>query len=109
LLRDSDADLNRDLYWHYPHYHAGGDSPYSAIRSGKWRLIEFHEDYGAELYDLSQDIGERTDLAEKLPALVDALRGKLHAWRESIDAQMPVENPNYDPNRATQVGRQRKR
>lgn len=109
LLRDSDADLNRDLFWHYPHYHAGGDSPYSAIRSGKWRLIEFHEDSGVELYDLSVDIGERTDLAEKLPALVDALRGKLHAWRASIDAQMPVENANYDPHRATQVGRQRKR
>ena len=28
LLRDADATLKREaLYWHYPHYHAGGDSP----------------------------------------------------------------------------------
>ena len=38
LLRDPTAELDRDLYWHYPHYHAGGDSPYSAIRSRNWRL-----------------------------------------------------------------------
>ena len=29
--------MDRDLFWHYPHYHAGGDSPYSAIRAGKWK------------------------------------------------------------------------
>ena len=63
LLRDSNSTLGRDLYWHYPHYHAGGDSPYSAIRSGAWRLIEFHEDGRVELYNLTQDIGERSNLS----------------------------------------------
>ncbi|MBP88883.1 MAG: sulfatase [Planctomycetaceae bacterium] len=109
LLRDSDAELNRNLYWHYPHYHAGGDSPYSAIRSGKWRLIEFHEDDRVELYDLLTDIGEQNDLTAKMPEQATKLRAKLHKWRDAIDAQMPVENANYDPQRATQVGRQKKR
>jgi arylsulfatase A-like enzyme len=107
LLRDPDAKLNRDLYWHYPHYHAGGDSPYGAIRSGKWRLVEFYEDDSVELYDLSKDIGEQNNLAAKMRSQADQMLAKLHAWRKSIDAQMPTANPNYDPNRATDVGQRR--
>ena len=56
--------IDRNLYWHYPHYHAGGDSPYSAIRSDSFRLIEFHEDDSVQLYNLANDIGEQNDLAD---------------------------------------------
>ncbi|MDA1054518.1 MAG: sulfatase [Planctomycetota bacterium] len=105
LLRDPSSKLDRDLFWHYPHYHAGGDSPYSAIRSGSWRLVEFHEDDRVELYNLADDLGEQHDLAATMPDKVTLLRDKLHAWREQVSAQMPTPNPNYDPTRATQVGR----
>jgi hypothetical protein len=48
--------LDRDaLYWHYPHYHPGGATPYSAIRAGDWRLVRFCEDGRQELYDLARD------------------------------------------------------
>lgn len=105
LLRDPTSTLHRDLYWHYPHYHAGGDSPYSAIRSGPWKLIEFHEHNGVELYNLTDDLGEQHDLAGTTPDKVTQLRDKLHAWREQMHAQMPTPNPNYDPARAAHVGR----
>lgn len=107
LLRDVSGTLDRDLFWHYPHYHAGGDGPYSAIRSGKFRLVEFHEDDSVQLYDLSSDLGEQTDLSSVMPDKAAELRGKLHRWRESIDAQMPTPNPDYDPARATVVRKQR--
>ena len=107
LLRDPTAELDRDLFWHYPHYHAGGDSPYSAIRSRNWRLIEFHEDKRLALYDLSNDIAEATDLAIKNPDRVAELKFKLAAWRTRVKAQMPITNPNYDPTRATEVERRR--
>ena len=29
LLENPAATIDRSLYWHYPHYHAGGDGPYS--------------------------------------------------------------------------------
>ncbi len=109
LLRESSTSLNRDLYWHYPHYHAGGDSPYSAIRSGDYRLIEFHEDGRTELYDLSKDIGEKANLATTMPGKVVELRVKLETWRGSIDAQMPTPNPNHDPKRASVVSRNRRK
>lgn len=103
LLRTPTATLDRDLYWHYPHYHAGGDSPYSAIRSGEWRLIEFHEDDSVELYNLADDLGEQNDLAEIMPDKVAELRTKLHTWRKQVGAQMPTPNPEYDPAQATTV------
>jgi arylsulfatase A-like enzyme len=67
LLRES-GGLKRDsLYWHYPHYHPGGATPYSALRQGDWKLIEFLEDDHVELYNLKADIGEQNDLAKTMP------------------------------------------
>ena len=100
LLEDPNASIDRNLYWHYPHYHAGGDGPYSAVRAGNFRLVEFHEDQSVQLFDLAKDLGEQTDLAAAMPKQVDALRKQLHQWRESVAAQMPTPNPNYDPKRA---------
>jgi arylsulfatase A len=90
--------LQRDtLYWHYPHYHPGGASPYGAVRSGDWRLIEFYEDGKVELYNLKEDVGESKDLAASQPQKRDELLNKLRKWRNDVGAQMPTPNPNYDP------------
>jgi arylsulfatase A-like enzyme len=99
LLRQSGA-LTRDaLYWHYPHYHPGGATPYGAVREGDFRLVEFYEDSRAELYNLKDDIGETQDLAAKLPEKTAALRQKLRDWHKQVGAQMPVPNPNHDPDK----------
>jgi arylsulfatase A-like enzyme len=68
------------LYWHYPHYHPGGATPYSAIRAGSWRLVHFYEDGRDELYDLARDPGEITDLAAKDPTRAAELKATLDAW-----------------------------
>jgi arylsulfatase A-like enzyme len=102
LLRQS-GKLKRDaIFWHYPHYQhyqLGGTTPYSAIRSDDFKLIEFHDDMRLELYNLRDDIGELHDLAKEMPAKVEELRTKLHHWRKEVGAQMPSRNPNYDPSR----------
>ncbi len=107
LLRNPETHLDRMLFWHYPHYHAGGDGPYSAVRDGNYRLIEFHEDNSVRLYDLDKDIGEQNDLSQTLPDKTASLLAALNRWRASIDAQMPTSNPDYDPRRATNVGKQK--
>jgi len=102
LLRGEAEQLDRDaLYWHYPHYHAGADQegPYGAVRARDWRLIEFYEDMRVELYNLRDDIGETRDLAGEEPRRVEELRGMLHSWRQSVGAQMPTPNPDYEPTR----------
>jgi len=98
LLRGSGTMKREAIFWHFPHYRGGGTLPYSAIREGDWKLIEFLEDMSVELYNLKLDIGETKDLAATMPDKVNALRKKLHDWRDQVGAQMLTPNPKYDPN-----------
>ena len=96
LLRGG-SRLSRDaIFWHYPHYHPGSATPYSAIREGDWKLIHFFEDDHVELYNLKNDLSEKSDLAASNAAKAAELRRKLTAWRTSVGAQLPVKNPAYD-------------
>jgi arylsulfatase A-like enzyme len=106
--------LDRDaVYWHYPHYHPGGATPYSAIRSGDFRLVHFYEDGRSELYDLRKDPGEAADLAAADPArtaaLKAALKARLDAWLADTGAQFPTANPDFDPDRDATAGGRRRR
>ncbi|HZL88283.1 MAG TPA: sulfatase [Pirellulaceae bacterium] len=101
LLADAAAEIPmRPLYWHYPHYHPGGAAPYGAVCDAGYRLVEFYEDGKVELYNLADDVGEKTDLAAKMPDKRNELLAKLHQWRTDVGAQMPLENPDYDASRA---------
>ncbi|MEW4567951.1 sulfatase [Tautonia sp. JC769] len=88
LLRGEDGAIDRDaLFWHYPHYSNQGGFPGGAIRSGAYKLIERFEDGRTHLYDLSQDPGERRDLAAVQPELAESLRGRLHRWYRDVGAE----------------------
>jgi len=108
LLKQTGKPARDAIYWHYPHYNIFPEKPYGAVRQGDYKLIEFDEDQRVELYDLGADLSETTNLAERMPERVAALRGKLAAWRKSVGAQMPVPNPDYDPAPAKPDGPKRK-
>lgn len=97
VLKGGAAPEREALYWHYPHYHPGGATPYSAARFGDWRLVEFFETGKVELYNLKDDVGEKTDLAAKEPERAAKLHAKLKAWRQAVGAQLPTPNPDHDP------------
>ncbi|NIA13942.1 MAG: sulfatase-like hydrolase/transferase [Nitrospiraceae bacterium] len=103
LLKGGKRLKRKNIYWHYPHYHHS--TPAGAVRAGDWKLIEFFEDGRLELYNLRDDIGETRNLAAEQPKRAEKLRKRLAAWRDSLDAAMPVPNPNHDPARATEWGR----
>lgn len=91
--------LDREaIYWHYPHYHGSTWTPGAAIRARDWKLIEFYETGKIELYNLANDIGEKNDLAKKMPEKAKQLHEMLKAWQKEIGAKMPKPNPNYKPN-----------
>jgi arylsulfatase A-like enzyme len=98
VLRGGTLDREA-IYWHYPHYHPGGATPYSAIRAGSWRLVHFYEDGHDELFDLANDPGETTDLAARETQRTARLKADIDAWLLDVGAQIPVKNPNADPNR----------
>lgn len=88
----------RALFWHYPHYHGSTWAPGSAIRQGDWKLIEFYEDGTGELYNLRDDLGERTNLALSQKEIAIRMHAELSAWRKATGAYIPQP---ADPAKAT--------
>lgn len=83
------------IYWHFPGYlGAGADSwrttPAGAIRVGDFKLLEFFEDNRLELYNLRDDVGQKTDLSTSMPDKTKELHGRLVAWRAEVKAPMPT-------------------
>ena len=109
-LLEGAASLGREaIYWHFPAYlqsYARNDEqrdplfrsrPCSIIRAGDYKLHEYFEDGGLELYNLREDIGESKDLSKSMPKKVKELHGMLKSWRAGIKAPVPDQlNPVYD-------------
>lgn len=108
----SRPDLNqRPLFFHFPFYleayQVGGDDsrddlfrtrPGSVVIKNGWKLHHYFEDDAYELYDLTNDPGERIDLVNLAPDKKEELKGILHAWRTENKAPILTErNPAYDP------------
>ena len=100
MLKQEAKIKPRSIYWHYPNYiganHPGGARPCSVIRKGNWKLIESLEENRAELYNLKDDLGEKENLAMRMPKKTRQLRRMLEQWRNEAQVQMPERNPDFD-------------
>ncbi|HAH98546.1 MAG TPA: hypothetical protein DCO70_04370 [Verrucomicrobiales bacterium] len=100
MLKQEAKIKPRSIYWHYPNYiganHPGGARPCSVIRKGNWKLIESLEENRAELYNLKDDLGEKENLAMRMPKKTRQLRLLLEQWRNEAQVQMPKHNPDFD-------------
>lgn len=104
LLKGEKDTLEREaLYWHFP-TSQWTRSPMGSIRKGNYKLIEHFNDGSIELFDLDDDIGETINLVYKKPERAKELLDDLKVWRESLGAQMPTPNPDYDPLREKEFG-----
>jgi len=108
LLTQTGLIKERPLFWHFPIYLPEGNSetrdpkfrtrPGSVVRYGAWKLHEYFEDGGFELYNLKHDIGEKHDLAGTEPEKVKELHHMLRAWHKQTGAPLPSKtNPKYKP------------
>lgn len=92
IMADNDNVLDREsLFWHVPGYLVSGGRrlvPASIIRKGKWKLTYTYENQEFNLYDLSTDIGESTDLSAENPKLVLSMGTELLNWLEDVDAPL---------------------
>lgn len=107
ILASSKRKLNkRPLFWHFPVYLEAGNiecqdvlfrtRPGSAIRLGKWKLIQYFENNDIELFDLKKDIAEKHNLAKERPLKVQELSNLLEKWRTDTHAPVPnTLNPFY--------------
>ncbi len=125
LLKGQGSLDRQAIFWHFPGYlntpvlrgreldvRTGFRSrPVSVIHKGDWKLHLYHEEWqldggraklaennAVELYNLKDDIGERTNLANTDTAQRDELLDDLLAWHQSVGALLPKEpNPDYAP------------
>jgi len=108
----------RALFWHFPAYLQANRAaeriesrdplfrtrPCSIIRLGNWKLHQFFEDRGLELYHLQDDPGETTNLCEKFPQKKKELLSRLQQWQKNIKAPIPNQpNPAYDAQKEQQA------
>ena len=103
-------DQPRMLFWHFPAYlqsYKGvfdeqrdplfRSRPCSVIRKGNWKLIQFFESGDLELYDLSSDLSETTNVAQSNPATLDELFSEIKIWQAQTQAAIPrIANPAFD-------------
>jgi arylsulfatase A-like enzyme len=102
LLSKAGKLKKRALFWHYPHYHIEGATPYSAVRDGDWKLIHTIETNSYELYNLKSDISETKNLIDSEPKIADKLKKELEAWKKKVGAQMqPIRLQLLLPKKAT--------
>ncbi|MDF1823952.1 MAG: sulfatase [Verrucomicrobiales bacterium] len=113
LFKDPEAPLReRQFVWHFPYYHPESNyelapeeigindgyttktKPQSAIRVGDWKLIRFHENDNEELYDLSSDLTESSDLADTRPDIRKRLSKQLTDYLEEANARFATANPD---------------
>ena len=88
----------RSIYWHFPHYsNHGMHSPGGAIRSGRYKLLEYFENGTVQLFDLENDLGEQNDLSKTHPKKSEELRKDLEDWRKKVRAKMMKTNPTFNP------------
>lgn len=80
-LNGSDSEPpHENLFWR--------NGPNWAVREGDWKLTYAAKRYW--LYDLSEDIGEKTNLAGKRPEIVKRLTAKYEQWNSgNIDPAWP--------------------
>ncbi len=68
-------------------HHAVDRSPQSAIREGNYKLVKTWQENKLELFDLSKDLSEANNLADKMPEKTRELDEKLVSFLNSVDAE----------------------
>jgi arylsulfatase A-like enzyme len=70
----------RPLFWYFPRNHGSGTVPSSAVRMGDFKLIHFHKQKRAELYNLNEDPNETKDLSGHMPEKTAGMKKRLDDW-----------------------------
>ncbi|NWJ52514.1 MAG: sulfatase [Bacteroidetes bacterium] len=89
----SDPSKNRPLFWHYPNRWGEtgpGIGTFSSVRLNDWKLIYYHTSQKIELFNITNDISETKNLADKEQTMVKKLSKVLGEYLRKVNAQMPM-------------------
>ncbi|MGB5418362.1 sulfatase [Algibacter sp.] len=96
LLEGNNLEVNRPLYWHYPHYGNQGGEPTSIIQKEGWKLIHYWEDGHEELYKLPSTEEDDLNVLSKNSEIAIEMSGELLSWLIEVGAKYPEKDIQYD-------------
>ena len=79
-----------ELVIDFPPSDKDGQGPALAILLGDYKLIRIYETGERKLFNLSSDISERNDLAQKMPQKMAELDQRLTDYLNVVNAEMPT-------------------
>ena len=89
-------EVERSLYFHYPHFSPQGGWPGGVVLNGEYKLIQRYSDVDSvRLYNLAADPGEQLDQSELDPTKVQELQELLEEWKSYSGARPMKPNPDY--------------
>ena len=90
FLQGKVEQRNHHIYWAYQipgNFNTGGY--HVSVSGDRYKLVVTYN-YGKatshELYDLTNDLQEKTDLSKKLPQISNKLLSEVESWRKSVIA-----------------------
>ena len=86
ILEGRAPEMERTLFWRVT-----GARQQQAVRSGRWKLVV--DQARPLLFDLSSDIGERTDVIRQHVDVATKLQAALTAWQADVDAEAKQRQP----------------
>jgi len=102
-LTENKFDPSREVFTHYPVFHH--EQPMSALRKGDWKIVENLMSGEFELFNLKFDVNEMTDLKYSYTEKTAEMKVALSKWQRDTNAQNPVPNPDFDPEKRYEWGR----
>lgn len=95
LMGENRAAPHDALYWRF------GEQ--IALRQGDWKLLKVRGDKEPRLYNLRDDVGEKTDLASAQPDRVQKLQKLWDDWNQTLEAPRWVPAPQQAARRANRA------
>lgn len=96
IINNEEEINQRELFWHYPHYHGSAWKPGSALRIGDWKFVTHYESRTSELFNLKNDPGEKTDISRDNLAKTVEMKSILMKKLSETNAKFPEPNPYYN-------------
>ncbi|MCT4604277.1 MAG: sulfatase [Marinifilum sp.] len=84
LLGQKTEAPHEALYWRLLHH--------GAIRKGEWKMIWF-DDKAPKLYNLKEDIGEKSNISKQHPEILKELLNQYNGWQKELEDPIWRTNP----------------
>lgn len=95
LRPEGKCNRTNTYFLNFPHEHT--DAYYVLYRNGDWKVIYRYLTKKWELYNLAEDLGEKTDLAATHPDVLQKMAAELIAAHKAHNAQTPIDTATNKP------------